>query len=181
MNLLIDKYGFIVYHTSKEQIFYAKDIFAKRFSSSFSLNSKTVYDRMESRLAGIVGEMVYQSLFPKAQKTPDRDIPFDFLHDGLKVDVKCKYRKVDPRDDFEASFFEYQMKRSLENVNRYVFMSTKDDFSKVWICGYIDKSDFMSRAKLWKKGQTDPTNRKVFHENTLSVFYSQLNKYELRK
>ena len=39
----------------------------------------------------------------------------------------------------------------------------------------------MSRAKLWKKGQTDPTNRKVFHENTLSVFYSQLNKYELRK
>jgi len=180
MNLSIDKYGFIIYHTTKHEIFYAKDIFAKRFSSSLALNSKTIYDRMESRLAGIVGEMVYQSLFPNAQKTPDRDIPFDFLHDRLKVDVKCKYRKVDPRDDFEASFFEYQMRRSLENVNRYVFMSTKDDFSKVWICGYIDKSDFMSRARLWKKGQTDPTNGKVFHENTLSVFYSQLNKYDLR-
>ena len=73
------------------------------------------------------------------------------------------------------------MMRSLKNVDRYVFMSTKDDFSKVWICGYIDKSDFMNRAKFWKKGQTDPTNRKVFHENTLSVFYSQLNKYDLRK
>lgn len=180
MNLSVDKYGFIIYHTTKDEIFYAKDIFAKRFSSSLSLNSRTVYDRMESRLAGIVGEMVYQNLFPKAKKTPDRDIPFDFHHNELKVDVKCKYRKVDPRDDFEASFFEYQMLRSLQNVDRYVFMSTKDDFSKVWLCGYIDKSDFMNRAKIWKKGQTDPTNGKVFHENTLSVFYSQLNKYNLR-
>jgi len=34
MNLSVDKYGFIIYHTTKHEIFYAKDIFTKRFSSS---------------------------------------------------------------------------------------------------------------------------------------------------
>ncbi len=181
MNLSVDKYGFIIYHTTKDEIFYAKDIFAKRFSSSLSLNSRTVYDRMESRLAGIVGEIVYQNLFPEAKQPPDWDISHDFFHENKKVDVKCKFRKVDPKDNFEASFFAYQIKKSFNNIDKYVFMSTKGDFSKVWICGYIDKSDFMNRAKLWKKGQSDPTNGKLFHEDTYSVFYSQLNKYNLRK
>lgn len=175
-----DVNGFVVYETTGEQVFQAKEIFSKRFSSSLSLNSKTIYNRMESRLAGIIGEIVYQSIFKEAEKTPDRDIPFDFYHDGKKVDVKCKFRKVDPKPSFEASFFAYQMSGKFQSVDRYVFMSTKDNFSRVWICGYIDKKDFIDRAVLWKKGQIDPTNRKVFHEDTLSVAYSQLNKYEMR-
>lgn len=181
MNPSQDRNGFLVYKTSLDQIFEAKRIFAERFSSSLSLNGRTVYDRMESRLAGIVGEIVYPSIFPNAQKTPDRDIPYDFYHDGKKIDVKCKYRKVDPRENFEASFFAYQMGNKFKMVDRYVFMSTRDDFSTVWICGYIDKRDFMDRAVLWRKGQTDPTNHKTFHEDTYSIFYSELNKYELRK
>lgn len=181
MNLSQDRNGFLVYKTNQDQIFEAKGIFERRFSNSFSLNDRTVYDRIESRLAGIVGEMVYQSIFPRAKKTPDKSIPFDFYHNDIKVDVKCKYRKVDPKENFEASFFAYQTWNSFKNVDRYVFMSTKDDFSKVWICGFLDKKDFMDRAVLWKKGQVDPTNNKVFHEDTFSVFYRQLNKYELRK
>lgn len=180
MNLSQDKNGFLIYKTSRDQIFEAKEIFSKRFSSSLSLNSKTVYDRMESRLAGIVGEIVYQALFPNAKKTPDRDIPYDFYHDGKKVDVKCKYRTVDPKPSFEASFFAYQMSGKFQNVDKYVFMTTRDDFSIVWICGYISKSEFMNKSVLWRKGQTDPTNNKTFHEDTLSLYYFQLNKYELR-
>jgi len=64
MNLSQDRNGFLAYKTNQDQIFEAKRIFTERFSSSLSLNSKTVYDRMESRLAGIVGEIVYQELFP---------------------------------------------------------------------------------------------------------------------
>lgn len=180
MNLSKDKNGFLVYKTSRNQIFEAKRIFAERFSSSLSLNGRTVYDRMESRLAGIVGEIVYQSIFPNARKTADRDIPYDFSHDGKKIDVKCKYRKVYPRENFEASFFAYQMGNKFQVVDRYVFMSTRDDFSTVWICGYIDKRDFMDRSVLWRKGQIDPTNHKTFDADTYSVFYSQLDKYELR-
>lgn len=180
MNLSQDKNGFWVYKTNQDQIFEAKGIFAERFSSSLSLNGRTVYDRMESRLAGIVGEIVYQALFPTAQKTPNRDIPYDFYYNGEKVDVKCKYRKVDPKNNFEASLFAYQLSGKFQTVDKYVFMSTKDDFSTVWICGYISKKSFMDKAILWKKGQTDPTNNKTFHEDTFSLFYSQLNKYELR-
>lgn len=181
MNISKDRYGFLVYETNQDQIFEAKRIFAERFSSSLFLNCKTVYDRMESRLGGIVGEIVYQALFPTAQKTPNRDIPYDFYHNGEKVDVKCKYRKVDPKDNFEASFFAYQMSGKFQTVDKYVFMSTRDHFSTVWICGYIKKREFMDRAVLWRKGQVDPRNKKVFDEDTLSVFYSELNKYELRK
>lgn len=178
--MYLDSNGFIVYEPDQYLLSSAKAVFENRFNSSCALNSRTVYERMESRLAGIVGESVYQALFPLAKKSPDKDVPFDFYHDGLKIDVKCKFRTVAPKKNFEASFFAYQMGHRFQNVDRYVFMSTMEDFSKVWICGYIDKKDFMSRAVLWKRGQVDPSNGKVFHEDTYSVFYSQLNKYTLR-
>lgn len=180
MNISQDRNGFLVCKTSQDQIFEAKRIFTERFSNSLSLNGRTVYDRMESRMAGIVGEIVYQALFPTAQKTPNKDIPFDFYHNDEKVDVKCKYRKVAPKDNFEASFFAYQMSGKFQTVDKYVFMSTRDSFSTVWICGYLYKKDFINKSVFWRKGQADPTNNKVFHEDTFSVFYSQLNKYELR-
>ena len=176
----IDNNKFVVYEPSQKLLTFAKSIFNNRFNSSRVLNARTVYERIESRLAGIVGECVYQELFPMAKKSPDRDVPFDFYQDGKKIDVKCKYRTVPPKKNFEASFFAYQIGQHFQEVDRYVFMSTMGDFSKVWICGYIEKKDFLDRAVVWKRGQVDPSNGKVFHEDTYSVFYNQLNQYQIR-
>lgn len=182
MKLSTDKNGFLVYKTSKEEVFRAKEIFETNFGSNVTLNSKTVYDRVEARIAGILGEIVYQSIFPSSRKTPNVSFPFDFYHNGKNVDVKCKCRNVPPRDNFDASFFAYQLLgEKFKHVDRYVFMSTTNDFYSVWICGYIDKKDFIDKATFWKKGQIDSTNNKAFDEDMFSVFYSQLNKYEIRK
>jgi hypothetical protein len=73
-------------------------IFEDEFSNNLSVNSKTVYRKKESRIAGILGERVFQDIFQdKCTYVGDRNLPYDFIMNGYKnehVDVKCKYRNV---------------------------------------------------------------------------------------
>jgi hypothetical protein len=152
--------------------------FKHRFSESNLINSKTVYDRKHSRIAGILGEIIFKKMYPNAVKS--KDITYDFDVNGEKVDVKCKYRTVNPKQEFEASFFLYQAGEKF-NANLYFFMSTIPSFEYVWLCGYLSKEDILKdpHTEIWKQGQIDENNGMTFKEDTICLKYKYLNRIEL--
>jgi len=138
-----------------------------------SLNSRTVHIREISRKAGILGELVFAELYKDARKS--EDYAYDFYYQGKRVDVKCKYRNGEP--DYrrnESSIYMYQVNN--EAVDIYYFMSTCKNFEKVWLMGCISRSALLHhpQAVWWKKGDIDPSNKKVFEADTLNLPYIYL-------
>jgi hypothetical protein len=176
-----ERNNFPVYHTCQTDVDLANRIYHDKFAQSNTLNSKTVYNRQESRIAGILGEIVFGRYLEDNYKYVGMgDVPFDFIFNDKKIDVKCKYRTVFPRTDFEASFFAYQCSSRFSQVDYYAFLSTMTDFRKFWFCGYISKKDWIKnpKGKLWKRGETDPSNKKRFDEDTWSVFYRDIPQFK---
>lgn len=171
--------GFLAYSTTEEDVKLAESIFEQEFSTSLNLNGKTVYAKKESRMAGILGEVVFEKFANTYFDTPciksERGaVQYDFLFDNQRIDVKTKFRSVVPKQDFEASFFMYQS--VFTNVDMYAFLSTITNYKTVWFCGYLPKKQWIenSHGRIWKAGETDPTNGKVFHSDTYSVQYKYL-------
>ena len=156
----------------------AEDEFKVRFSKSNLVNDKTVYDRKHSRVAGILGEIVFKKIYPNAIRS--KDMTYDFDVNGVKVDVKCKYRTVVPRQEYEASFFLYQLGEKF-NAELYFFMSTVPSFEYVWLCGYMSKKDLLAdpHTEIWKPGEIDKTNGMTFREDTVCLKYKYLNQVEI--
>lgn len=183
-----DENGFLCYKTKPEEIEYVINLYNLKFPDGNKLNRKTVYNRKESRIAGLLGEYVFHLYLPNAIWKINKSLPYDFVVYGpndlnIKVDVKCKYRKVTPKPYFEASIYNYQASSEFfGEVDYYAFLSTSGKFEKVWFCGMISKTDLVCSpdSVLWKKGQVDPSNNKVFHEDTLSTFYKNLAPFRLQ-
>jgi len=163
----------MVYKTTPEDIKRMYDEYEENFSKSNLLNSKTVYGRKESRLAGVLGEIVFKNMYPDATK-PD-DITYDFDYKSFKIDVKCKFRTVVPSLEYEASFFLYQSTKDF-NADLYYFMSTKEPYSHVWICGFIHKADILSNPhmQIWRAGDVDRSNGMTFRKDTVCLKYKYL-------
>lgn len=179
-----NKTGFLCYKTDASDIQEAERIYQESFANNNSLNGKTVYARKESRIAGILGEIVFGKYMGNKAKYVGRgDVAYDFETKSesgktLKIDVKCKYRTVLPKADFEASMFNYQNSKHFDS-NFYVFLSTMGNFEYVWFCALSTKEHFVNNknAVIWRKGETDPSNHKTFHEDTISVLYKYLSQF----
>lgn len=175
----MNRNNFLVMPTTPAQLALAEQEFEGRFRNGNTMNGKTVYDRKNSRMAGILGEIVFADFMGNMAVRASSVLnysacPYDFLVDGhIRVDVKCKMRTVPPKHFFEASMFEYQEPMK-EEVDVYVFLSTIPDMSLVWFCGMCTSLFFHNNAMLWKAGDVDKSNGKVFDEDTLSLRYSQL-------
>lgn len=180
MTILLDtNNNMLCYEVTADDIAEAEKEFHARFEKSNMMNHRTVYDRKDSRLAGILGEIVFKKIYPDAQKSL-KDITYDFSLGELKIDVKCKFRKVAPSPEFQSSFFMYQMSDKFK-ANTYYFMSTTPSFKYVWLCGYISKRDFLNHPnkEVWKAGQADPSNGMSFREDTLCLKYKYLKALSL--
>lgn len=186
-NFYFDKsVGYMYYTPTKEDKKLAVELYHRDYRNN-NLNSKTVYARAESRVAGLLGEIAYQRYMGDiAEYTGKGDCPYDYViwnKDGstYTVDIKTKYRKVPPKPNFEASLFEYQSSSHFGGVDQYVFLSTSGNFEKIWFCGSIAKNELMSSDKkvIWRAGDIDPTNNKVFHKDTISIYYKYLNQFQL--
>ncbi len=180
--------GYLCYRTTQEDLEKAKALFDLDYSKTNNLNHKTVYNRTESRMAGLVGEVVFGQYYKGSCEYVARGgNPYDYIvhtPQGVSAafDVKCKYRKVKPKPNFEASVYNYQAKSDFfKEVDYYAFLSTSGNFEKVWFCGFISKTELVCSEKsvFWAKGSVDPTNKKVFHEDTLSTFYKNLQPFRL--
>jgi hypothetical protein len=167
--------NFLMYNTSSQDIQEMYTEYDSVFKTSNIVNGNTVYDKKESRLAGILGEIVFQHYLGNTAVRCS-NLPYDYLYQNKKIDVKCKFRTVIPRPTFEASFFFYQSSNYFKDVDYYVFLSTITGYKTVWFCAWSDKNNWIHnpKGKLWKAGETDKTNGKVFHRDTWSVYYKDL-------
>lgn len=166
------------YLTDANDLEIAEREYERRFANGNVLNKSTVYDRKESRMAGILGEVIFSKLY-KVTAIP-KDLTIDYEYNGHKVDVKCKMRKVEPRTDFEASFFAYQA-TSKFNADMYFFASTTEKMDKVWLCGFATKAKIMNHPEmvLWKAGEVDERNGMQFKKDTICIPYRCLNRVDM--
>lgn len=166
------------YRTSPKDLQDAEWEFKERFPDNNIVNSKTVYDRKHSRIAGILGEIVFKKVYPEAIKS--KDMTYDFDLQGYKVDIKCKYRTVNPKQEYEASFFLYQSDEKFK-ADLYYFMSTIPSFEYVWLCGSASKDEILNNpnTQIWKQGTIDESNGMSFIEDTICLKYKYLNKIEV--
>jgi len=172
-----DQNGFLVFRPRKDTLDEAYAEYERDFSKSNRLNSKTVYNRKGSRLAGILGEIAFKKYAIGSVR--HKNLAYDFTFNGKTVDVKTKYRTVSPRGNFEASIFPYQEGNYFKAIDYYAFLSVIEDLSTIWFCGLSTKENWLTSPKrvLWKKGETDPTNGKTFEVDTWSIFYKDLTPF----
>lgn len=149
------------------------------------LNSRTVHAKEESRFAGIIGEVVFERLYPKAVRMSLAypGLAYDFRYRGEHVDVKCKVRTSPPEPEQEGSFFAYQVDEMKRLHVMLYFMSTTREFDRMWLCGFIHSKDFIThdRLQVWQKGEIDPSNGKQFAEKTYGLAYWHMYQINMDK
>lgn len=104
---------------------------------------------------------------------------YDLIKNGKKIEVKTKRRTVDPRLDYEVSIAETSRH---QQTDFYAFISItfghKEGVGRnaryfwpesIWLCGFIKKDDFFSKARYLKKGQVDQSNGFTVHANMFNL------------
>ena len=169
---------FLIAEITSSMRLMAEAEFRSHMKNSIVLNEQTVYARKSSRLAGILGELVFAELYPQAKKS--KNLGYDFLYNGLRVDVKTKCRHYPPRISDQASVFSYQ---NGKHIDLLYFMSTTPEFERMWLCGWITISEFMHHPELerWKGGQVDTNNGMKFIADTHSLKYEYLSPIRIEK
>lgn len=173
--LFVDKQnGFLCYKTTAEDIEEAHRRYDILFHDGNILNDHTAYDKTEGKLAGALGEIVFERIYPESIQS--EDWAYDYTLKGSKIDVKCKCRGVPPFINHDASMFSYQADNSEGKVDYYIFMSTTKTFERVWVCGFISRERLLAHEKLreFKAGETDGSNGMQFIKDTLCIKHRYL-------
>ena len=105
----------------------------------------------EQQMIGIIGQNMLNLAIgqPLMQPGGGFDGGIDAHIHGLSFDIKTMGRTVTPRLDFVNNFMKSQAKF---NVDCYIFASVNTQDNRISICGWIPKSLFLERAKLFEKG-----------------------------
>lgn len=110
-----------------------------------------------SNIYGYLGEEIFHKLFPRAIRTNTNE--FDFVLNGITIDVKSKRCKHMPRIDFECSL---ALVTKLQDVEAYFFCRVKEDCSVGWALGWMSSNAYKNGCKEMKKGDYDPSNKMTF-------------------
>ena len=122
--------------------------------STFKGNHLT-FSNTDSQLAGSIGEIVFQQLYPDAIRVSETDRECDFLFKDFRVDVKTKMTSVNPQPYHDLSILDYQKDF---NVDFYCFFRLNYIEHKLWQVATIAKDDYFKKAKFLEKGMFDRTN-----------------------
>lgn len=116
-----------------------------------TLNNSITYG--QGNLAGFVGEEIAHSVLGGTiVNTYDYDIVLD---NGKTVDVKTKRTTVEPKSTYDCSVAAYNIK---QNCDYYAFVRVYENMSIGWLLGLYPKDEYFKHARLWKKGEVDPSN-----------------------
>ncbi|MGJ8591290.1 MAG: hypothetical protein ACSHXF_02005 [Aquaticitalea sp.] len=119
----------------------------------------------EQQLTGIIGQSVVMEAFGLGyvDGTSGFDHGVDLIIYGKKVDVKTMGRTTYVKPSYTNNFLKLQ---DYFDTQIYIFCSYHKLNKEVTICGWIDKSNFVSRRKLFPKGtirtRTDGTSFTTF-------------------
>ncbi len=137
-----------------------------------------------ANLVGAIGEIVFEEALKRS------GIPFEPLyttqHDllmfGTKtLEIKTKDRTVSPQAKFEVSLNAYNHEHQVADY--YAFISLQRErgdeedvqrFHTAWILGMANQRIVHGNKKLWKAGETDPSNGMTFWTDTWNLYVDQL-------
>jgi len=117
----------------------------------------------KGNLGGRLGEIAFASYI--GAELAD-DYGFDILLDE-KIEIKTKRRTVPPKNHYEVSVASTSLH---QKPDRYVFMSVEFErkrgfnyygLKNVWLCGDMKAEEYLDRARVWKKGEMDESNKFV--------------------
>jgi hypothetical protein len=140
--------------------------------------------RPGAAIAGHIGEWAYQQLRPTAKYVDLAD--YDFLFNGLRVEIKAVAQNGIPRHDHHWNVSE---KSRHQQHDRFVFCSVLNDFSQVFIVGWLTREEFFGDAnrkpiaRFFKDGETWEEGHKMHnkwkaHGPTWVVCRSQLRGFQ---
>lgn len=145
---------------------------AKRSTINVINSKNTLIKDDTSSVIGTLGELMFKLVFPNAIQA--NTFNYDFIWNQKTIDIKTKTTSSNvPKETYENSIFAYQ---SRFICDEYVFINVSRDYKKGWILGKIDKKDYLSKAKLYKKGDVDKNNGFVFKADKYNLAISELEK-----
>lgn len=139
--------------------------------SDFYSNALSINQDPESKLAGTLGEIIFQRLYPQAERISKEDREADFILEEARIDVKCKKRNFKPLPHYEVSILDYQKDF---DVDFYYFFSYDAKEGILYQLGYISKDDFFKIARFMKKGDIDPSNNYEVKKDCWNIKINQL-------
>jgi len=143
---------------------------AKLVSSKLNLQFSTPRIHAYGNAVPTLGELVvseYLGVPITSTYQYDMELP-----DGRKLDVKTKFIRAAPRQDFNVAVS--NVKR--QDCDIYAFVFIKNDNTKAWLPGYLTSTDFYAKAKHWKKGDTD--RNLTFRQDCYTAFVHELEPME---
>lgn len=136
-------------------------------------NIKNSIRKGEGRYVGALGEVVFMHYCGGVESTGRSVYHFDvILKDGKVCEVKTKERTVAPRSTYECSVAKFN---DSQECDYYVFASALNDYSKVWLLGYLSREEFKEVAIFRKEGEIDPSNNQTCSADCWNVKINQLH------
>lgn len=116
-------------------------------------NRYTANGNEEQQLTGIIGQSVIMDAFGLGyvDGRTGFDNGVDLIISGKKVDVKTMGRTTDVKRNYTNNFLKLQ---DYFETQIYIFCSYHKLKKEVTVCGWIQKSAFVAKRKLFPKGTT---------------------------
>lgn len=132
--------------------------YAEKKDTGKSFNHMTILESGRGQVPGTLGELGFIKFLKKHkidyEYVADKMLPYDFVVNGIKVDIKTKLCTSAPKKSYSCHV---AMTQKYYDADVYVFART--DMEKVYLLGYTDKSNFWcndnQNAKDVKKGELD--------------------------
>ncbi len=172
----------IEFDATGEDIKQAKDELAKPYNRSL-IKMVDVDSHEEAKLWGLVGQVIAGRYY---QKKPFQSstLNYDFVLAGKEVDVKTRHTSMRRQSQIRMEYRGMIRDDAVENQESeaYLFCLYNPSIRKVWLLGWITKSDFLKNAQHQEEGREyDDSNFKV-RGNGWTIEYRYLRSAsELRK
>lgn len=150
--------------------------YAREKETNKSFNRTTILDSGSGQYVGILGEIAL-GIFLQDSEIPFQHCGFtsyeyDFLVDGIKVDVKTKACNTEPLPHYTVHVTESQKDR---DCDLYVFCRASP--STLYLLGWMEKPRFWAVSTNNKRGQSDNTGF-VEKADARTLIISDLNGME---
>jgi len=120
----------------------------------------------KGNITGFIGEEVVAHLLGIP---PSDTFDYDFVKNGVKFDVKTKWRNVPPQPHYTCSVEQRQIHIHKQDCHAYIFVSTDKSYTKAWVIGVLSKQEFLKLADTVPEGTFDPANQWSCSRDCFSV------------
>ena len=111
------------------------------------------FTRGAGRMTGFLGEVAFETLYPKSTYVGDKVYTHDYVVDKRKVDIKSKSCSGRPQPHYMASVNCAEGKKL--GATAYFFVRVRKDFSRAWLLGWATRYKIKKFGEYKLRGEPD--------------------------